>query len=84
MVTDLITGATVSRVTVLVTVVVLPAESFATTVIVLLPDASVRVLLKDPSVPTVTDSAVPEFNLIVTVTGLDVASFVVPFTVTED
>jgi hypothetical protein len=81
MVTALITGAVVSSVTVLVTVVDLPAESVATTVIVLLPVAKVSALLNEPSAPTVTDSAVPEFNLIVTVTGLEVASFVVPFTV---
>ena len=59
----------------------LPAESVATTVIVLLPDANVRALLKDPSEPTVTASADPLLSLTVTVTGLDVMSLVVPDTV---
>jgi hypothetical protein len=81
-VTDLITGAVVSTVTVLVTVVVLPAESFATTVMVFVPVTSVSALLKVPSDPTVTVSAVPLFSLTVTVTGLEVASLVVPVTVT--
>ena len=76
----MITGAVVSTVTVLVTVVVLPAESFATTVMV--PVTSVSALLKVPSDPTVTVSAVPLFSLTVTVTGLEVASLVVPVTVT--
>ena len=71
-VTDLITGAVVSTVTVLVTVVVLPAESFATTVMVFVPVTSVSALLKVPSDPTVTVSAVPLFSLTVTVTGLEV------------
>ena len=48
-------------------------------VIVLLPSVSVTSLLKEPPVPTVT--AVP---LTVTVTGLLVASSVVPVTVTVD
>ena len=78
----MITGAVVSTVTVLVTVVVLPAESFATTVMVFVPVTSVSALLKVPSDPTVTVSAVPLFSLTVTVTGLEVASLVVPVTVT--
>lgn len=80
-VTLLITGADVSSLTVLVTVVVLPAESVATTVIVLVPATRVRALLKFPSEPTVTLSATPLLSLIVTLTGLDVASLVVPLTV---
>ena len=80
-VTDLIVGAVVSRVTVRVTVLLLPALSVATMVIVLLPEASVRDLLKEPSAPTVTASADPLLSLIVTVTGLDVISLVVPVTV---
>lgn len=68
----MITGAVVSTVTVLVTVVVLPAESFATTVMVFVPVTSVSALLKVPSDPTVTVSAVPLFSLTVTVTGLEV------------
>ena len=80
-VTLLITGAVVSNVTVRVIVVVLPAPSFATTVIVFVPAARVRTLLKPPSLPTVTASAAKELSLTVTVTGLLVASFVLPFTV---
>lgn len=80
-VTALIVGATVSRVTVLTTVVDLPALSVATTVIVLLPAASVNALLNDPSAPTGTASAVPLLSLTVTVTGLEVISLVVPVTV---
>ena len=72
-----------SNVTVRVTVVVFPALSFATTIIVFVPDVRVSVLLKLPSFPTETVSAVPELSLTVTVTGLDVTSFVVPFTVQD-
>ena len=57
----MITGAPVSSVTVLVTVVDLPALSVATTVIVFVPFARVRSLVNEPSLPTVTDSAVPLF-----------------------
>lgn len=80
----MITGAAVSSVTVLVTVVDLPALSVATTVIVFVPFASVRSLLNVPLDATVTASAVPELSLIVTLTGLDVTSFVVPLTVQAD
>lgn len=80
-VTSVILGGVVSRVTVLVTVVCLPALSVATTVIVLEPAASVRALLNVPSAFTVTASAAPLFSLMVTVHGLDVTSFVVPDTV---
>ena len=59
------------------TVVVLPAPSFATTVMVFEPSFRVISFEKVPSSYTVT--ALP---LIVSVTGLDVASFVVPATVT--
>jgi hypothetical protein len=83
-VTDLMVGAVVSSVTVLVTVVDLPALSVATMVIVFEPVASVSALLKEPSEPTVTLAAVPLFSLTVTVTGLDVTSLVVPFTVSEE
>ena len=69
-VTLLITGAVVSNVTVCVIVVVLPVPSFATTIIVFVPSARVRALLKLPSLPTVTASAAPELSLTVTVTGL--------------
>ena len=77
----MITGAEVSSLTVLVTVVVLPAESVATIVIVLLPSVRVSALEKLPSDPTVTLSAEPLLSLTVTLTGLDVASLVVPLTV---
>ena len=76
-----IVGAPVSSFTVRVTVVDLPALSVATIVIVLVPSASVNVLLKDPSEATVTLSAEPELRLMVSVTGLEVASFVLPVTV---
>ena len=62
--------------TVLVMVVVLPALSFATIVIVFEPADNVTVVLNAPLLPTVT--GVP---LIITVTGDDVASLVVPATV---
>lgn len=74
----LIVGGVVSSSTVLVIVVVFPAESLATIVIVLLPAASVRALEKLPSDPTVTASALPLLSLIVTVTGLEVTSLVIP------
>lgn len=74
----LITGAPVSNLTVLVTVVVFPALSVATIVIVLLPFVRVIVLDQEPSLLTVTDAP-----LTVTVTGLEVTSFVVPVTVRE-
>lgn len=76
---DLIVGAVVSRVTLRVTVVVLPALSFATTVIVLEPLTSVISFKNVPSELTAT--AVP---LTVTVTGLDVASSVLPDTTRVD
>lgn len=64
-------------VTLRVTVVVFPALSFATIVIVFAPSASVTSFVNVPFVPTVT--AAP---FTVTVTGLDVASSVLPVTVT--
>lgn len=83
MVTAEITGAAVSRVTVLVTVVDLPALSVDTMVIVFAPLASVSTLLKVPSALTVTAAALPLLSLTVTVHGLDVASLVVPDTVQD-
>ena len=65
-----------SYLTVLVMVVVLPALSFATIVIVFEPADNVTVVLNAPFLSTVT--GVP---LIITVTGDDVASLVVPATV---
>lgn len=53
-VTDLITGADVSTVTLRVTVVVFPALSLATIVMVFAPSARVTSLVNVPSVPTVT------------------------------
>lgn len=76
-VTDLITGADVSTVTLRVTVVVFPALSLATIVMVFAPSARVTSLVNVPSVPTVT---VAPFT--VTVTGLDDTSSVLPLTVT--
>ena len=73
----------VSSFTVFVTVVVLPAASLAFTVTVLVPSARVIDFEKLPSLDTVTDCSVPLFSLTVTVTGLLVASFVVPST-TQD
>lgn len=81
--TDLIAGGVVSKTTVLVIVVDLPALSVDTTAIVFVPWANVRTLLKDPSSPTVTCSAAPLLSLTVTLHGLDVISFVVPATVQE-
>ena len=72
-VTDLITGADVSTVTLRVTVVVFPALSLATIVMVFAPSARVTSLVNVPSVPTV---AVAPFT--VTVTGLDDTSSVLP------
>ena len=46
-----------SNVTVRVTVVVFPALSFATTIIVFVPDVRVSVLLKLPSFPPVLQGA---------------------------
>lgn len=72
-----------SSFTVLVTVVLFPALSVATTVMVLVPSVRVITLDQEPSEATVAASALPLFNLTVTDTGLDVASFVVPRTVQE-
>ena len=80
--TSVITGAFVSRVTVLEMTVSLPALSRAVITIVFVPSAKVNSLVKEPLLSTVTFAALPEFNLTVTVTGLDVASFVVPLNVT--
>ena len=76
-VADLITGADVSTVTLRVTVVVFPALSLATIVMVFAPSTRVTSLVNVPSVPTVT--VVP---FTVTVTGLDDTSSVLPLTVT--
>lgn len=76
-VTDLITGADVSTVTLRVTVVVFPALSLATIVMVFAPSTRVTSLVNVPSVPTVTVTP-----LTVTVTGLDDTSSVLPLTVT--
>lgn len=73
----MITGAAVSKVTFLTTVVVFPALSVAIIVILFAPLDKDTSLLNDPSVPTV--AAAP---FTVTVTGLDVASSVLPVTVT--
>ena len=77
-VTAEIVGAFVSRVIFLVTVEDLPALSVATTVIVFEPSTNVTVVENAPVGLTVT--AVP---LTLTVTGDDVASFVVPETVND-
>ena len=69
------TGAPVSSVTLRVTVVLFPALSVATTVIVLAPGLRVMVLLHVPFSLTATFSP-----FTVTVTGLEVASSVVPDT----
>ena len=82
--TEWITGAPVSSVTVRVTVVLFPAASVATTVMVFAPAARVSCFVKEPFSATATYSAAPLFSLTVTVTGLDVASFVVPDTVHEE
>ena len=65
-----------SYLTVLVMVVVLPALSFATILIVFDHADNVTVVLNAPLLPTVTDAP-----LTVTVTGDEVASLVVPDTV---
>ena len=77
------TGAPVSSVTWRVTDVLFPALSVAVITIVFSPLASVSCLLNEPLLCTVTCSAEPELSFTVTVTGLDVASFVVPDTVRE-
>ena len=76
-VADLITGADVSTVTLRVTLVVFPALSLATIVMVFAPSTRVTSLVNVPSVPTVTVTP-----LTVTVTGLDDTSSVLPLTVT--
>ena len=80
-VTSPIIGATVSSITLLVTVVALPALSVDTIVIVLVPSTSVIFLLNEPFAFTVTAWAEAVFNFIVTEHGLEVVSFVVPDTV---
>ena len=79
MVIALITGADVLYVTVLVTVVDLPAASVAITVMVFVPLVRVTTWENVPLDVTVTASP-----LMVGVTGEGVASFVVPVTVTVD
>lgn len=81
-VTALITGAFVSRVTVRLTVVLLPALSVETISIVFAPSLSVRVVLNAPLLPTSTFCFAPPLRTTVTVQGLDVLSLVVPATVT--
>ena len=76
-VTLLISGIAEFLVTCLTTVVVLPAASVATIVIVFSPSVNVTVVLNEPLDATVT--LVP---LTFTVVGDDVISFVVPATVT--
>ena len=78
-----ITGADVFNVTVLVIVVCFPALSVAVMVIVLIPCTNVSCLLKFPLSSTTTFSAFPLLSFTVTLTGLDVASFVLPVTVIE-
>ena len=63
-----------SSFTVLVTVVLFPALSVATTVMVLVPSVRVITLDQEPSEATVAASTLPLFSLTVTDTGLDVAS----------
>ena len=75
-VTDCMSGAPVSRVTCLVTVVLFPAESVATIVIVFSPSDNVICVVQLPFFCTVTGVSLT-FNI----TGLDVASLVVPDTV---
>ena len=77
-VTALIAGALVSSFTVLVTVVLFPALSVATIVIVLEPSTSVTTLDQEPLEATVAASALPLLSLTVTDTGLEVRSLVVP------
>ena len=72
-----------SSFTVLVTVVLFPALSVATTVMVLVPSVRVITLDQEPSEATDAASAQPLYSMTVTDTGLDVASFVVPRTVQE-
>lgn len=66
----------------MVTGVVSPAASRAVTTSVLLPSAPVRALLNAPLVTVMDPTSVP-LSLAVTVTGLDVASLVVPSSVID-
>ena len=77
----MITGTLVSSLTVRVTLEIFPAASVAVTTMVLLPSASVMDLAKAPSALTVTAPWSAPLSLTVTVTGEDVASLVVPLTV---
>ena len=77
-------GTVVSSFTLIVTLLVFPAPSLAVTTMVFCPSANVIALEKDPSVPTVTLPTLAPFNVMVTDTGLDVASLVFPDTVAAD
>lgn len=78
MVTLLTTGAIVSNTTFLVTSVYLPTLSVVLIIMVLVPILKVTAFVKFPSACTVTAPWSFPFNLIVTFTGLDVESDVVP------
>lgn len=77
----LICGTLVSNLTVRVIGVEFPAASRAVTTTVFVPSASVIALEKLPSAFTVIAPTLTPFNVAVTVTGLDTASFVVPLKV---
>ena len=79
-VADCTTGTEVSSVTVLVTLLLLPAASVAVTTMVLEPLAKVTALVKLPLPPTLTAPWSTPLSRTVTVTGLDVASLVTPLT----
>lgn len=76
--TELITGASVSNVTILVTLEERPPLSVAVTTIVFAPSARVIVVLKLPLESTVTLVAVPPFILTVTDLTPAVTSLVLP------
>lgn len=75
--TDFTAGTVVSRLTVSVISVVLPAASMAVTFIVFVPSVSTTACVKAPEVSTA-GSYVFEPCTIDTVTGLDVVSLVTP------
>lgn len=77
---DCTTGTEVSSVTVLVTLLLLPAASVAVTTMVLEPLAKVTALVKLPLPPTLSAPWSTLLSRTVTVTGLDVASLVTPLT----
>ena len=78
------TGTVVSSFTLNVMLVVCPAPSLAVTTILFVPSARVTAFEKLPSVSTATDPRLVPFNVIVNVIGLEVASFVLPVTVSAD